>query len=376
MERLPYPLIHSPTSVFHSEPEPARREVPGILRLPLQFDVAPIEADLARLPTSAWTPHFNTERFEGDWSGVPLLAPVGETHPIRLLHPDPTCTEFVSTEFLANCPGVRAVLDQLRCTLRCCRFLRLAVGSEIKEHQDMGLAFEDEEVRIHIPILTHPAVRFYLDDRLVEMSPGEAWYLNLNLPHRVSNPGPTDRVHLVIDCIVNDWIRNLFDQGEPWGTHDKVTNRPITPADCEILAEIFASTRSELFAQMPLDDAQKAVLLRHQFEAQDNEYRARYPDADLNLLIRKDAVLGRLYVDRQTDVIHLIEISLLPRFQRTGVGTRVLRDLMDEAERSGLPLQLFVESSNPAQEFYRQLGFYTLEEDGVHHRMEWRAPVN
>ena len=38
------------------------------------------------------------------------------------------------------------------------------------------------------------------------MQVGETWYVNVNLPHSVENLGATDRVHLVIDAVVNDWI--------------------------------------------------------------------------------------------------------------------------------------------------------------------------
>jgi Mg/Co/Ni transporter MgtE len=42
------------------------------------------------------------------------------------------------------------------------------------------------------------------------MQPGEAWYTNVNLPHSVENKGQTNRVHLVIDCIRNEWSDELF----------------------------------------------------------------------------------------------------------------------------------------------------------------------
>ena len=34
--------------------------------------------------------------------------------------------------------------------------------------------------------------------------------MNLNLKHRLANNGNTDRIHLIIDCIVNDWVHNIF----------------------------------------------------------------------------------------------------------------------------------------------------------------------
>ena len=42
------------------------------------------------------------------------------------------------------------------------------------------------------------------------MREGECWYLRLSEPHRVINDGDTDRVHLVIDAIVDDWMRNIL----------------------------------------------------------------------------------------------------------------------------------------------------------------------
>ena len=40
------------------------------IRLPLLFDPAPLQADVAALPADDWVPHFNTSYYEGDWSGV------------------------------------------------------------------------------------------------------------------------------------------------------------------------------------------------------------------------------------------------------------------------------------------------------------------
>lgn len=44
------------------------------------------------------------------------------------------------------------------------------------------------------------------------MAPGEAWYLNLDLPHSVENRGDSDRVHLLIDCRRNAWLERLLAQ--------------------------------------------------------------------------------------------------------------------------------------------------------------------
>jgi len=46
--------------------------------------------------------------------------------------------------------------------------------------------------------------------------------LNLSLKHSVNNSGNTDRVHLVIDCKVNDWLKKLLcEQAELTATIDE-----------------------------------------------------------------------------------------------------------------------------------------------------------
>ena len=46
------------------------------------------------------------------------------------------------------------------------------------------------------------------------MKEGECWYINANLRHSVANHGGTDRIHLVIDCTVNGWLTNIFNEAE------------------------------------------------------------------------------------------------------------------------------------------------------------------
>jgi quercetin dioxygenase-like cupin family protein len=180
------------------------------LKLDLSFDPQSLRDDLARAARSKWTAHFVRQNYEGDWSAMPLRSPAGETHPIRLIYADPMATSFVDTPLLDGCGYFREVIAAFECPVRCVRLMKLTPGSIIKEHTDHDLEFESGKVRIHIPITTNPGVEFELNGRRVTMAPGEAWYLKLADPHRVANKGDTDRVHLVLDAEVNDWVRDLF----------------------------------------------------------------------------------------------------------------------------------------------------------------------
>jgi ribosomal protein S18 acetylase RimI-like enzyme len=182
--------------------------VPDAVKLPLRFDPARLQADLTRILAEEFVPHFNTAYYQGDWSAVPLRSIGGRADQI---YPDPTArSAFADTPLLARCAYLNEVLATVRCPQQSVRLLRLKAGSVIKEHSDFDLGFEDGEVRLHIPIITNPGVEFILNQVRVIMNEGECWYLNVNLPHRVANRGTEDRIHLVIDCVVNDWLRDLL----------------------------------------------------------------------------------------------------------------------------------------------------------------------
>jgi hypothetical protein len=185
------------------------RVVPDRLRLPLAFDTELLVRDLANL-SGNWTPHYVPSNYSGAWDVLPLRAPRGETHPIRLIYADPTQKTYDDTAALQRCPYFRDVLSSFPTTLFATRLMRLAPGSVIREHTDVGLQFEEGLARIHIPILTNPDVEFYLNGSRVVLAAGSCWYLRLSDPHRVANRGTTDRVHLVIDLKVNGWLTELF----------------------------------------------------------------------------------------------------------------------------------------------------------------------
>jgi hypothetical protein len=92
--------------------------------------------------------------------------------------------------------------------------MRLSPGSVIKAHRDHDLDADHGVIRLHIPIETNPDVVFELNGAPVAMEAGSVWYLRLSDPHRAANRGATDRVHLVIDAVVNAWVLGLLDSGQ------------------------------------------------------------------------------------------------------------------------------------------------------------------
>ncbi|MBS0297042.1 MAG: aspartyl/asparaginyl beta-hydroxylase domain-containing protein [Proteobacteria bacterium] len=183
---------------------------PDRLKLPLAFDPARLRADLAALAGTSWTEHFVRQNYEGDWSAMPLRMAADARHPVMMIYSDPNKSDYQDTLMLAASPYFREVLGSFDCEVHAARLMRLTPGSTIKEHSDGDLDAEHGRARIHIPITTGPDVVFELNRRRVDMAPGEAWYLRLSDPHRVFNRGGTDRVHLVVDVLMNGWLEGLM----------------------------------------------------------------------------------------------------------------------------------------------------------------------
>lgn len=154
-----------------------------------------------------------------------------------------------------------------------------------------------------------------------------------------------------------------------------VALRPATPEDYEDLVRIYASTRAGELAQVTWwDDAQKLAFCRAQYDAQKEEYDARFPGAQYDLILLDGRAAGRIWVGRDEEEIRLLDIALLPDEQRQGVGAALVGALIEEARAGGKRLRHMVFVLNTdARRFYERLGFRVFEDIGGYLHMEWRA---
>jgi ribosomal protein S18 acetylase RimI-like enzyme len=150
--------------------------------------------------------------------------------------------------------------------------------------------------------------------------------------------------------------------------------RPVADADRAFLVELYGSTREEELAHVAWDDGVKRAFVEHQFAAQDAHYRANYPGASLDVIEVDGVAAGRLYVHRGPSDIRIMDIALAPAFRGRGIGTSLLRGLIDEADASRRKLSIHVEMNNPARSLYDRLGFEPAGEHGVYVLME-RQPA-
>lgn len=154
-------------------------------------------------------------------------------------------------------------------------------------------------------------------------------------------------------------------------TESLIVLRPIKPGDDSFLAGLYASTRAEELGVTGWSDEDKAVFCRRQFDAQTAHYRENYPGASLQVIERAGEPIGRLYVARWDREIRIMDIALLPEHRGSGIGSKLLRELQDEARAAGKTLSIHVERFNPALRLYERLGFKQVEDKGVYLLMGW-----
>jgi ribosomal protein S18 acetylase RimI-like enzyme len=136
---------------------------------------------------------------------------------------------------------------------------------------------------------------------------------------------------------------------------------------------VYASTRAGELAQLPWSEAEKRVFLAMQFDAQDRDYRGRFPGARFDVVEQDGAPIGRLIVERGADEIRVLDIALLPEHRGAGAGSALLRELQAEAAARSQRVAIHVERANPARRLYERLGFRVeADEDAIYLFMVWR----
>ena len=149
--------------------------------------------------------------------------------------------------------------------------------------------------------------------------------------------------------------------------------RPISATDISFLKTLYASTRAlELSQLSDWSKAQKDTFIEQQFNAQHHHYLSHYHDAQFELILFKQTAIGRRYVQRQKNHIQLMDITLSPEWRNQGIGSDLIRQLIQEAHLNNATLGLYVEPYNPALNLYQRLGFALQEVHGTYYRMQWK----
>jgi hypothetical protein len=157
-------------------------------QLPVFFDVARLQDEVAALPPQAWVSH--PDSVPGNSAARLISAGGSETDSVH--------GQMLPTPWLAAMPYLRQVLAGFGVVWSRSRLMRLAPGAGVPEHADINYHWHTR-VRLHIPVFTRPEVRFHCDGQAVHMAAGEAWIFDNWRRHHVENNAAEARIHLVAD---------------------------------------------------------------------------------------------------------------------------------------------------------------------------------
>ncbi len=151
----------------------------------------------------------------------------------------------------------------------------------------------------------------------------------------------------------------------------RVTHRAVTPGDEPFLHTLITATLTEELCAWAWPEAMRGQLLELQYRVRRQGVESTYPDSERRLILIDGQPAGWLVVARTAEEIHLVDVAILQQFRGTGAGTALIRELLEESRRTGVPVRLCVNVTNRAGRLYERLGFRRTGGNEVQHFMEW-----
>jgi ribosomal protein S18 acetylase RimI-like enzyme len=136
-----------------------------------------------------------------------------------------------------------------------------------------------------------------------------------------------------------------------------VTRRPALETDADFARRVHHRAYREVVERQygPWDEAR-----------QDRFFASSWREGGFEIVLCDGAPCGYLCVEERADDLHVREIVLLPEFQGRGIGSTLLREVIDRAAERGVPVRLGTHHQNRAQHLYRRLGFREIGRTETH----------
>jgi ribosomal protein S18 acetylase RimI-like enzyme len=107
--------------------------------------------------------------------------------------------------------------------------------------------------------------------------------------------------------------------------------------------------------------------------AQEEFFRRNFSSETVQIIMVDGHNAGLLNVEREPAEIFLANLQVHPFFQNRGLGTAVIRTLLESAQTLNLPVRLQVLTVNvSALRLYSRLGFVRYKETATHLMMRWQ----
>jgi ribosomal protein S18 acetylase RimI-like enzyme len=160
------------------------------------------------------------------------------------------------------------------------------------------------------------------------------------------------------------------------GSHGRLAYlRPCGRADDAFLYDVFCTTWASEVAALPNPNLAPHVL-RIQHIAQERRFTNCYPGHQRFVVVHDGEPAGRLYLHERGARMHVVDLTLLPRFRARGLGTQLTRDLFVQATEHGKTVTVRLARRNTrACDLYSSLGFRLVRTDDLDNYFEWTPPA-
>jgi ribosomal protein S18 acetylase RimI-like enzyme len=106
--------------------------------------------------------------------------------------------------------------------------------------------------------------------------------------------------------------------------------------------------------------------------AQEEFFRQNFSSETVQIILLNGEKTGLLNTEREASEIFLANLQIHPNFQNRGLGSAVLRTVLDSAKALKLPVRLQVLRVNQAAvRLYSRFGFEVYDETPTHRLMRW-----
>lgn len=147
---------------------------------------------------------------------------------------------------------------------------------------------------------------------------------------------------------------------------------PVESDHEKFLFKLFKDCRPDLSFINGLSEEQKENIIFHQFQMEQQQLVQMYPEAELNVIMHDEEPIGRIYIYKGETLHRILQIGLLEGYRGKGFGKNILLSVIADALNEGKSVKLQVAWFNQsAYEFYKNLGFKVIENNGIFYEMKY-----
>ena len=142
-------------------------------------------------------------------------------------------------------------------------------------------------------------------------------------------------------------------------------------SDQEFVKALFCRIRVIELKAETWPEQLKDQITSMQFEAFEKAMTDEYPGIQGHILMVDSERIGWYQQEESEKVINAISLFILPEYQGNGIGSKLLRNVINDSKIKRKPVYFEVEKVNPAFNLYKRLGFKVHGENELKYFMNY-----